>query len=114
MGQNVTLLTAQPVGRNPVAKLVRGEIFPELDTGDVIVVNAHEFNAHVSVVLQGLPLVTCDYGQPHGSIITSPLWKRGSVIMRGSRALSSILNLGDCLVAAEAAGELLDLEVSSA
>lgn len=110
---NVTTLTARPLGSNPIARRVTSTM--RFFAGDILVVGTvSPGTTHVSCVIEHIPemnlLLTGDYGQPHGALRDTPVEIVGGQLKRGKRMIDSVLILEDVIDAAHIAGMLQDPE----
>lgn len=87
----------------------------QFESGDIIMVgHAHDpwnSGVHVCVFLEDLgdEFLTADYGQPGGKLCRRKV-KRGKHLTIGSRRAMRVLRLDKVLVAAHAAGELVEAD----
>jgi hypothetical protein len=114
-GMNIQLLSARPIGANPIARLPKpGERY---ECGDTLIIwkaynkanpQAYTRDAHARVVLShptGSMGTVAEYGQPGGHVAAVNMTWNGP-----GRYIQSVLKLEDVLNAANAAGKLEPIE----
>jgi hypothetical protein len=111
-GQNIQLLSARPIGANPLARRAKpGEMY---ELGDTLIIwkalnpknpSAYTSDAHARVVLShptGSMASVAEYGQPGGHVAVVNVTWGGS-----GRFIQSVLKFEDVIRAADEAGKLV-------